>query len=118
GDAKPALAMFRAPIVARVTSVTRRVCTAPVGNKRGSITKVQLVSVWGRARPARSATSIRLQERAAGGSFVTAHTTTSDSNGIFGSQLAVPPGVQIRFQWLQGGSWQSSPEVTPAGQPS
>jgi hypothetical protein len=118
GGAKPALAMFRSPIVARVTSVTRRVCTAPVGHTRGSITNVQLVTVWGRARPARSATSIRVQERAAGGAFLTAHTTTSDPIGIFRAQLAVPPGVQVRFQWLQGRSWQSSPAVTPAGQPS
>lgn len=113
GTAKPALAMFRSPIVAKVVSVTRRVCTAPAGKQRGSITNVRLISVWGRARPARTATSIRVQERASGGSFVTARTTTSDSNGIFSAQLAVPPGVPVRFQWLQSGSWQSSPPVTP-----
>lgn len=115
GAAKPALAMFRSPIVARVVSVSRRVCTAPVGKRRGSVTIVQLVNVWGRARPARTATSIHLQERVTGGSFVTARATTSDGNGIFSAQLAVAPGVQVRFQWLQGGSWQSSPAVTPAG---
>jgi hypothetical protein len=55
-----------------------------------------------------------LQERAPGDSFVTVRTTMSDTIGIFNAQLALAPGVQVRFQWLQAGSWQSSPAVTPS----
>jgi hypothetical protein len=115
GAAKPALAMFRSPIVTKVLSVTRRACTAPVGKTRGSTTSVQLISVWGRARPARSAVSIRVQERAPGDSFATARTIASDGDGVFETQLAVPPGAQVRFEWHEGGGWQSSPAVGAAG---
>lgn len=114
GAAKPALAMFRSPIVARVVSTARRACTLPAPSARGSVADVQQVEVWGRARPARGPTAIRIELKAPdGGAFGVSSTTTSDANGIFDARLSAPSGAAVRFQWRQRGSWQASPSVAP-----
>jgi hypothetical protein len=113
GAAKPALAMFRSPIVARVVSTARRACTLPAPSTRGSVATVQQLEVWGRARPARSAVPIRVELKGKdANSFARVKTTTSDANGIFDVRLWAPSGAAVRFQWRQGGSWQTSPSAT------
>jgi hypothetical protein len=113
GAAKPALAMFRSPIVARVISTARRACTLPAPSARGSVANVQQLEVWGRARPARSAVPIRVELKTKDAtSFARVKTTTSDANGIFDVRLWAPSGAAVRFQWRQGGGWQTSPSAT------
>jgi len=108
--AKPALAMFRSPVVVRALA---------------SATGSSLLEVWGRARPARVPVPIRIQVRM-GGRFVNLGAATTDANGIFDTELAAPvspgpSGVSVRFQWLvPGGTWQTSPATgtTPIPGPS
>jgi hypothetical protein len=115
GAAKPALAMFRAPIVARAVSSTRRACTLPAPSARGSVGNVQQLEVWGRARPVHAPTAIRVEVKGRGaGDWAVSMTTTSDADGVFDVHLSAPPGAQVRFRWRQGGSWQTSPSLQPA----
>lgn len=106
---KPALAMFRSPVVARVLS----------GGTSGSGGGAALLEVWGRARPMRASTQVRVQ-LGAGGAFREAGTSTSDQNGIFDTEVVAPTasGIKVRFQWLAAnGTWQTSPPTQPLAIP-
>lgn len=95
---KPALAMFRTPVVARVLAGA-----ASAGPK--------LLEVWGRVRPARAQTEVRVQV-GAGGAYRGVGTGVTDANGIFDTEVAAafPPRSSVRFQWLApSGTWQTSP---------
>jgi hypothetical protein len=98
---KPAVAMFRSPVVARVL--------AGAGSAGP-----ELLEVWGRARPARAPTDVRVQV-GAGGAYRGVATAVTDANGIFDTEVAAvfPPGSSVRFQWLApGGTWQTSPATS------
>ena len=94
GTPKPALAMFRAPVVARVLNSGR-------------------VEVWGRARPMHEPTAIQIQVLT-GAKWRTVARTQSDRNGIFDARITTAAGA-IRFLWRDSsGVWHSSPNTTPA----
>jgi hypothetical protein len=115
GQPKPALSMFRSPIVVRPVS------TSPVdswlpGSPAGAAD--QLMEVWGRVRPARSPTVVNV-EVADGGSassYRAAAAAITDGNGIFNVIVPVSEGTQpqVRFGWVQPhAGWQLSPAVVP-----
>ncbi len=105
--AKPALAMFRSPVVARVLA-------GAGSGGGGSSGGGELLEVWGRARPVRAPTKVRIQVRS-GGAYRDAGSAVTDQNGIFDTEVAVAhvrPGLEVRFQWLAPtGTWQSSPRT-------
>ena len=112
---KPALWMFRSPVVARVIaapsglSAPGLAITVPAGASG-------LLDVWGRARPMRTPTFVEVQVSDGSGGFRTAAGTTTDANGVFELPITAPvqPQAQVRFRWLApGGSWQTSPAATP-----
>jgi hypothetical protein len=99
---KPSLSMFRSPIVVRVLA-------------RGAGGS-ELLEVWGRARPVRTPTEVRIQIASQDG-FRASGATRTDQNGIFDTELALPTAGQapsVRFQWLAAnGTWQTSPATQP-----
>jgi hypothetical protein len=114
GTPKPALAMFRSPVVARPIPSTVPASwlpSSPAGAPAG------LLEVWGRARPARQPTPVVVQVADGGSSaYRDAATTITDANGIFDTPVSVAAQapVAIRFRWLAAdGSWQTSPSVAP-----
>jgi hypothetical protein len=117
GAPKPALWMFRTPIVARVASPPRVACTLPWLSRRHGSEAVRLVEVWGRIRPARRAAAVRVEAALAGSSpprLVRAAST--DPNGIFDVRVVLPASasVQVRFSWRQAdGGWSDSPMTRP-----
>jgi hypothetical protein len=125
GVPKPALWMFRSPIVARIVSAGARTRSGPA-SLSGGVPQTPVpapldLEVWGRARPARSPTLVQVQVADdATGTFRTARATTTDANGIFDVPIvasSVAP-VRVRFQWLAAdGSWQSSPSTEPVAIP-
>jgi hypothetical protein len=118
GAAKPALAMFRSPVVARYLTrspATSWIASAPAG------APAELIEVWGRARPVSSPTLVEVQVADDGsGSFRDAGTVTTDGNGIFDQPVAIAAGIPalVRISWLApGGRWQTSPAVQPIAFP-
>lgn len=116
---KPALWMFRSPLVARIvpapSALSRRglASTLPAGS-------ADALELWGRARPARSRTLVLLEMREGTGSFDRISGGATDSNGVFEIAIAMPAAVrvQLRFLWLDpDGRWQSSPVVDPVAFP-
>jgi hypothetical protein len=115
---KPALWMFRAPIVARILSTARvpATVTGLGGIMLGAPTR--LLEVWGRARPVTKPTAVEIEVNGASNSVQPAIT---DTNGIFDVQMRVPAAapVSLGFRWREGdGSWQASPITQPASIPA
>ena len=122
GSPKPALAMFRAPVVARLIRYfrTRPARLRSRRGARGGRVNAR-VEVWGRARPMHHAAAIdvQLHTGAADGDPVwhTVLQTRSDRNGIFDAHVTVPAvGTNaIRFLWRDSSShWHNSPQTRPA----
>lgn len=112
---KPALWMFRSPLVARLLaapaalSASGLALTAPAGTP-------VLLDVWGRARPMHQPTLVQVQIGDGSGSFRSATATSTDANGIFEVPIPMPasPQVEVRFRWLSpDGTWQTSPTTQP-----
>ncbi|MHB8689676.1 MAG: hypothetical protein ACYDHH_00380 [Solirubrobacteraceae bacterium] len=101
GSPKPALAMFRTPIVARMLGARAR-----------------RVEVWGRVRPQWRRTPVVIEASGAGGGgFIgwreLARTSTGP-DGIFDVRVVIPAPDRgaIRFRWLDsGGNWLVSPQT-------
>ena len=113
GQAKPALWMFRSPIVARPLA-SNPLASWLSGGPAGAA--AQLVEVWGRVRPARSPTVVDVQV-ADGGSaaYRDAAATITDGNGIFDLVVPMAAGTpSVRFSWFQPhAGWEFSPSVLP-----
>jgi hypothetical protein len=114
GTPKPALWMFRSPLVGRIVSFApfaSWLASSPAG------APAELLEVWGRARPIRSPTLVRLQVSDDGsGIYRNVGQTTTDGNGIFDARIAVAAKLDasVRFSWLSpDGQWQTSPAVPP-----
>jgi hypothetical protein len=107
GSAKPALAMFRAPIAARVLGAPPAagwLFSAPAGRR------AELVEVWGRARPMHSRTPV-IVEAQDDGIWRTIGEPLTDAGGVFDLRAAVAasPHVAVRFRWLDSrGTWHTS----------
>jgi hypothetical protein len=119
GSAKPALAMFRSPVVARFEAGPRPAVSWLPGSPAGA--PAELVEVWGRARPMRSPTLVDVQVDDDGsGVFRDAASAVTDANGIFDVQVPVAAqlGALVRFRWYEPGSgWQTSPATDPLSFP-
>ncbi|MDQ6605629.1 MAG: hypothetical protein M3Z06_03685 [Actinomycetota bacterium] len=115
GTPKPALSMFRSPVVARIVSFAPSASWLP-SSPAGA--PAELLDLWGRARPIRSPTLVVLQVCDDGsGAYRNVGEVTTDTNGIFDVRVAVAAklDVSVRFAWLApDGSWQTSPAVPPA----
>jgi hypothetical protein len=117
GAPKPALAMFRSPVVARPVSlspVASWLPAAPAGDA------AEVDEVWGRARPITAPTWVEVQ--VADGGWTTyrdAGATVTDANGIFDIDVPVAIGpALVRFRWFQpGAGWQTSPAIEPLAFP-
>jgi hypothetical protein len=113
---KPALWMFRSPVVARVVVAPAALSAAGMATTLAGAPS-RLLDVWGRARPTRSPTLVEVQVSSDGrAGFQPAAGTATDANGIFELPLAMPssPQAEIRFRWLAAdGSWQTSPPTRP-----
>ncbi len=116
GSAKPALAMFRSPVVARIASAVHLGCLLPsLGH---AVTPVEMVEVWGRARPLRAPGTVEVMVRASGATLF--RTVGTDENGIFDLSLPVPAAgpVMTWFRWREpGGPWQTSPQTSATDMP-
>jgi hypothetical protein len=111
---KPALGMFRSPVVGRVIGGPPAISAVGLTITPADAPS-RLLDVWGRARPVRSPTLVEVEVSNGGrAGFQPAAATATDANGIFALPLAMPASVQaqVRFRWLAaGGSWQTSPAV-------
>jgi hypothetical protein len=114
---KPAMWMFRSPIVARVISAGRVPATI---TGLGAIllnAPTELLEVWGRARPATSPSPVQITVY--DGNLQLTQSTTTDSNGIFDVHTSVPipssGATSVHFGWpASDGTWQTSPITQPA----
>ncbi|MCW2996364.1 MAG: hypothetical protein JWQ18_3859 [Conexibacter sp.] len=96
GKAKPALAGFRLPLVAKKTSGSTK------------------VSLWGLARPANAVTTVIVQQRD-GGSFKTLKTVTTDSHGYWTSTASLGGSKrEWRVQWTDATGKQFTGPATRA----
>ncbi len=114
GTPKPAMWMFRSPVVARILSFApfaSWLASSPAG------APAELIEAWGRARPIRSPTLVVLQVCDDGsGVYRNVGQASTDANGIFDVRIAVAAktDVSVRFEWLApAGDWQTSPAVAP-----
>ncbi len=112
GTPKPALAMFRAPVVARFLGrdpADDWLPSSPAGEP------AELIEVWGRARPMHSRTLVIVQASDDGlGDWRGVGQEVTDVNGIFDIHVAVAAdaAVAVRFRWLDSrGHWHDSPET-------
>jgi hypothetical protein len=90
GKAKPALDGFRLPLVAKKTKGSAK------------------ASLWGLARPAKSATKVTVQQRDGGGSWKTSKTVSTDSHGYWTASATLgSANREWRMQWTdpQGKQW-------------
>ncbi len=114
---KPALWMFRSPVVARVIDTSASPFLVGLNPKLLGAAAPRLLEVWGRARPLTAPRPVQVQVAdGSGRSFQTVATSTTDANGIFDASVAVPsaPSAQVRFRWLgTDGRWQQSPTTVP-----
>jgi hypothetical protein len=116
GAAKPALAMFRSPVVARILAAPDPAASWLTSSPAGAPT--ELVEVWGRIRPATQPTPVQVEtEDGSGDGFRTAATTITDSDGVFDTVIGIASGIptQVRFQWAAGA--QTSPATAPISFP-
>ena len=115
GAPKPALAMFRSPVVARIVSFAPLASWLP-SSPAGA--PAELIEFWGRARPIRSPTLVVLQVADDGsGAYRDVGQAATDGNGIFDARIAVAAKLdaRVRFAWRgPDGAWQTSPAVSPA----
>lgn len=118
---KPALWMFRAPIVVRDISC------APLPGESGlkhapAITAAERVEIWGRARPVRSRTKVQIQISFPGTrGFHVLRQVRTDQNGVFDVYTTVPavPASELRFRWpARRGGWQVSVPTRPVPFPA
>ena len=116
---KPALWMFRAPVVARAVAApgpdTAAGLSSPVAGE-----PARLLEVWGRARPARQPTVVQVQVSDGSGAYAPAGGAFTDVNGIFDVRVGLPgdAAALVRFSWLApDGSWQASSAVSPFAAP-
>ncbi|HWE32998.1 MAG TPA: hypothetical protein VG410_05890 [Solirubrobacteraceae bacterium] len=118
GAPKPALAMFRSPVVARPVSLSPLASWLPAAPPGPP---AELIEVWGRARPITAPTSVEVQVADGGWStYRDVGTTLTDANGIFDLNVpvAIGPPALVRFRWVQpGAGWQTSPAVNPVAFP-
>jgi len=114
GQAKPALWMFRSPVVARIIPTTSSPFATGLRRLLGG-SAPRILEVWGRARPLRSAGTVEVQLSPVPGSeFRTVTAVPTDANGIFDVSVAVPaePSTRVRFRWRSSdGAWQTSPST-------
>ncbi len=119
GTPKPALWMFRSPVVARIVSSAPFASWLPSSPAGASSEALEL---WGRVRPARSPTLVVLQVSDDGsGAYRNVGQATTDGNGIFDVRIAVAARLDalLRFAWrAPDGRWQTSPAVTPTAFPT
>ena len=118
GSPKPALSMFRSPVVARIISRRfPRPVAAPLSLSPFPA-PADLIEVWGRTRPITAPTLVQVQSSGPGPpAFGVIRDATTDRNGIFDVRVALPAvaASAVRFQWLDpAGGWQLSPSVAPA----
>lgn len=113
GTPKPALAMFRAPVVARLLArepIDDWLPSSPAG------AAAELIEVWGHARPMHSRTLVIVQVSDDGlGDWRGTGFAVTDTNGIFDTDAAVAMGVPVavRFRWLDShGRWHDSPATS------
>jgi hypothetical protein len=118
GTPKPALAMFRSPVVARIlvaeAPLASWLTSSPAGAPSG------LIEVWGHVRPATSPTPVRIEVQDGGSdTFRTAASVLTDQNGIFDTDIAIAAGApaQVRFRWSMAGAVQTSPTFVPISFP-
>jgi hypothetical protein len=118
---KPALWMFRAPIVVRAVSCA----PAPAAGRlqaTPAMTPTERVEVWGRARPASARVEVQIQMRGTrAGDFYLLRRARTDRNGVFDLYITVPVVLsgELRFRWLEpGGRWQVSPGAQPIAFPA
>ncbi len=108
GTPKPALAMFRAPVAARLLAdppLASWLSSAPAGRP------AEVIEVWGRARPMHSRTPV-IVEAQDGSVWRAIGETTTDGAGTFDIRAAVATAasVAVRFRWLDSrGGWHLSP---------
>jgi hypothetical protein len=110
GTAKPALAMFRSPVVARLLAAQDPSASWLASSPAGAPTA--LLEVWGRVRPATSPTPVQVEVQDGGSAtFRTAASVLTDQNGVFDTIVAIASGApaQARFQWWAAGVRQTSP---------
>jgi hypothetical protein len=118
GTPKPALAMFRSPVVARILVARDPAASWLAGSPAGEPT--ELIEVWGRIRPATTPTPVQVEVQDGGSAtFRTAATVLTDQNGIFDAAVAIAAGApaQVRFGWSEQGVAQTSPATTPISFP-
>jgi hypothetical protein len=118
GTPKPALAMFRSPVVARIlvaeAPLASWLTSSPAGAPSG------LIEVWGHVRPATSPTPVRIEVQDGGSdTFRTAASVLTDQNGIFDTDIAIAAGApaQVRFRWSMAGAVQTSLTFVPISFP-
>jgi hypothetical protein len=93
GKAKPALAGFRLPLVAR---------------REGG-----RVKLWGLVRPATAATAVQVQVRAGSGSWSILKTATTNARGVVQLSSTYRTGRTWRLRWAApGGEIRVSPPVS------
>jgi hypothetical protein len=118
GAPKPALEMFRSPVVARVVRAPDPAATWLTSSPAGAPT--ELIEVWGRVRPATWSTPVQVEVQDGGsGTFRTAATAMTDQNGVFDTTIAIASGgpAEVRFQWTDASVTQTSPSVAPISFP-
>ena len=107
GTPKPALAMFRAPVAARLLAdppLADWLFSAPAGRP------AEVIEVWGHARPMHSRTPV-IVDAQDDGFWRTIGETTTDGAGTFDIRAAVAASasVAVRFRWLDSrGAWHVS----------
>jgi hypothetical protein len=115
---KPALAMFRSPVIARIVKPPPPVSAAGLA---GIIPMdfANELEVWGRARPVRAPTLVQVQLSQDGAGFRGVTATSTDGNGIFDVRIGMPAApLAIRFRWVApDGAWQYSPATQPTAFP-
>lgn len=118
GTPKPALAMFRSPVVARVLVAQDPAASWLTSSPDGA--GGELIEVWGRVRPATAPTPVQVEVQDGGSAtFRTAATVMTDQNGVFDTPIAIAAGApaQVRFAWSDAGAGQTSPAVAPISFP-
>jgi hypothetical protein len=118
GAPKPALAMFRSPVVARILAAQDPAASWLASSPAGEPT--ELIEVWGRVRPATAPTPVQVEVQDGGSAtFRTAATVLTDQNGVFDTAVAIAAGApaQVRFGWSEQGAPQTSPAVLPLSFP-
>jgi hypothetical protein len=118
GAAKPALAMFRSPVVARILAASDPAASWLTSSPAGA--PPELIEVWGRVRPASTPTPVQVEVQDGGSpTFRTAATALTDQGGVFDTTIAIASTgpAQVRFQWLEAGLTQTSPSIAPISLP-